>query len=76
MNLVQERGLIDDLQLEEVTQEATRTGKPISQILSDFGLVDTVSQLQIIADHLVTEIVDIKESDLTDEVIQSVRVAS
>ncbi len=76
MNLVQERGLIDDLQLEEVTQEATRTGKPISQILSDFGLVDTVSQLQIIADHLVTEIVDIKESDLTDEVIQSVPAAT
>ena len=76
MNLVQERGLIDDLQLEEVTQEATRTGKPINQILSDFGLVDTESQLQMIADHLVTEIVDIKESDLTDEVIRSVPAAT
>ena len=30
--LVRERGLIDDLQLEEVMQENTKSGKPIGTI--------------------------------------------
>ena len=76
LNLVQERGLIDDLQLEEVTQEATRNGKPIGAILKDFGLVDTETQLQIMSEHLGTEIVDVRESDLTDEIIQTVPASS
>lgn len=76
LNLIQERGLIDDLQLEEVTQEATRNGKPIGQILKDFGLVDTETQLQIMAEHLGTEIVEIRESELTDEIIQLVPATS
>ena len=76
LNLVQERGLIDDLQLEEVTQEATRNGKPIGEILLDFGLVDTETQLQIMSEHLGTEIVDVRESDLTDEIIKTVPASS
>lgn len=70
--LIKERGLIDDLQLEEVAQEQTRTGKPMNQILQDFGLVDTSTQLQIMAEHLGTEVVDIRESEIAPEVIQSV----
>ena len=76
LNLIQERGLIDDLQLEEVTQEATRNGKPIGEILLDFGLVDTETQLQIMSEHLGTEIVEVRESDLTDEIIQTVSASS
>lgn len=70
--LIKERGLIDDLQLEEVAQEQTRTGKPMNQILQDFGLVDTSTQLQIMAEHLGTEVVDIRESDIAPEVIQTI----
>lgn len=33
LNLVRERGLIDDLQLEEVMQENNKSGKDIGQIL-------------------------------------------
>lgn len=69
LSLIKERGLIDDLQLEEVTQEQTRTGKPIGQVLNDFGLVDTYTQLQIISEHLGTDTVEIREQDLTPEVI-------
>jgi type IV pilus assembly protein PilB len=70
--LIKERGLIDDLQLEEVSQEQTRTGKPMGQVLNDFGLVDTFTQLQIISEHLGTDVVEIREADLTPEVIQTV----
>ena len=38
--LVKERGLIDDLQLEEVLQEQNRSGKSFMQILQDFQILD------------------------------------
>ncbi|MHC1768444.1 MAG: GspE/PulE family protein [Verrucomicrobiia bacterium] len=70
--LVKERGLIDDLQLEEAIQEQSRTGKPIGQILNDLGLVDTFTQLQLIAERLGTDTTEIREQDLTPDVIQSI----
>jgi type IV pilus assembly protein PilB len=70
--LIKERGLVDDLQLEEITQEQGRSGKPISQILQDFGLVDSFTQLQIMSEQLGTEVVEIRESDLTPEVLKSI----
>jgi type IV pilus assembly protein PilB len=57
--LIQERGLIDDLQFEEVQQEMMRTGKPSGEVLSDFGIVDTDTQLQVIAEYLNTEVVNV-----------------
>ncbi|MBI4327171.1 MAG: Flp pilus assembly complex ATPase component TadA [Chloroflexi bacterium] len=70
--LIQERSLLDDLQIEEVNQEHTRTGKPINQILVDFGLVDMPTQLQIVAEHLGTEVVEIRESELKPEVLKAI----
>ena len=69
IELIKERNLLDDLQLEEVLQEHGRSGKPLAQILHDFGLIDRDAQLQIIADHLGTEVVQIQERDLTPEVL-------
>ena len=70
--LVKERNLIDDLQLEEVIQEQGRSGKSFGQILSDFQLVDTDTQLQLIAEHLATEVVDIGDYEATPELLQLV----
>jgi type IV pilus assembly protein PilB len=70
--LIKERNLIDDLQLEEVIQENTRSGKPIIQLLQDFQFLDIDSILQIIAEHLGTEVVDLRDRDLSPEVIGSV----
>ncbi len=70
--LIQEKGLVDDVQLTEVLDEHTRTGKPPGQILQDFGLLDIPTQLQIIADQLGTEVVEIRDSDLTPEVVASI----
>jgi type IV pilus assembly protein PilB len=74
--LIKERSLIDDLQYEEVVQEQTRTGKPISQILNDMGVVDTYTQLQVMAEHLGTDTVEIRESELTPEVIATVSAST
>ncbi len=70
--LIQERGLVDDLQLDETAQEHTRSGKPVIQILQDFGLLDLDTILQIMADHLATEVVDIRSQEITPQVLQTV----
>ncbi len=70
--LLQQRGLIDDLQIEEVVAEATRSGRPVWQILIDYGIVDSDSLLQIVAESLATEVVQISEGELTPDVIESV----
>src|ERR1043166_9264282 len=74
--LIKEQGLIDDLQLEEVLQEQNRSGKTISQILSDFGLVETETQLQIVAAYLGTEVVDLADRELTPELIAAIPVST
>jgi type IV pilus assembly protein PilB len=69
LGLIKEQGLIDDLQLDEVTQEQVRSGKSISQILHDFGIVEMETQLSIIATHLGTEVVDLSERELGPELV-------
>jgi type IV pilus assembly protein PilB len=74
--LVKERGLIDDLQLEEVLQEQVRSGKQIIQILQDFGFLDLDSILQLIAEHLGTQVVDIGETNFTPELLKAIPPAT
>ena len=70
--LIQERGLVDDLQLEEVAQEHTRSGKPVVQILQDFGLLDLETVLQLMADHLGTEVVELRDLELSGDLLKAV----
>ncbi len=70
--LLKARGLISDLQLEEMSEEHARSGKPVGQILADFGIMDLDAQLQFIAEFLGTEIVDLRELELTPEVLKAV----
>src|SRR5882672_418580 len=70
--LIKERNLIDDLQFEEVQQEMARTGKPSGEILSDFGLVDSDTQLQLIAESLGTEVVSLDNVQFTAELLKNI----
>ena len=70
--LLQERGLIDDMQVEEVSQEQARSGKPMVQVLQDLGVLDLNTLLEVIADHLHTEVVEIRDAEITPEVLQTV----
>ncbi|HWD20058.1 MAG TPA: ATPase, T2SS/T4P/T4SS family [Verrucomicrobiae bacterium] len=69
LDLIRSQNLLDDLQLEEVKEEHNRSGKPIGDILSDFGFIDTETQLQIVANHLGTEVVSLSTRDLTPELL-------
>jgi type IV pilus assembly protein PilB len=72
LSLVKEQGLIDDLQYEEVSGEFKRSGKPIIQILQDFGIMDLDAILQAMANHLSTEVVTLRDGPLSPEVLQTV----
>ena len=74
--LIKERGLIDDLQLEEVLQEQSRSGKPIGQILQDFEILDIESQLQVMADDLGTEVIQLRDREIPPEIIQLLPASS
>src|SRR6478736_4721991 len=72
LSLIKERGLVDDLQYEEVLGEFKRSGKPVIQILQDFGIMELDDILGVMADHLSTEVVKVRDTDLTPEVIKTV----
>ncbi len=74
--LIKERNLIDDLQLEEVIEEQTRSGKTFSQILADFELVDLDTQLQVVAEHLGTEVVNITDQELSADLVKRIPAAT
>jgi type IV pilus assembly protein PilB len=76
LNIVRERGLADDMQLEEVQAEINRTGRPVGEILADYGIVDPETQLQLIAEYLGTEVVRLDEVEFTPEVLEAIPAAT
>ena len=54
LSLIREQGLVDDLQYEDVIGEIKRSGKPVFQILQDFGILDADSILQAMANDQVS----------------------
>src|SRR2546426_11935534 len=68
--LIRERNLISPQQLAEIQDEHERTGKSLSQILVDFGLV-TEEQLQrAVAEHLNLEYVNMEDVDIPQHVLR------
>jgi type IV pilus assembly protein PilB len=72
LSLVKDQGLIDDLQYEEALGEYKRTGKPVTQILQDFGFLDLDTILQAIGSHLGAPVITLQERDLTPELLRIV----
>src|SRR6266550_5524976 len=72
LSLIKDQSLIDDLQYEEVLAEFKRSGKPVLQILQDFGVMDLDTVLQVMADHLGTKVVSFRELDLSPQLVQSI----
>ncbi|MCW5560038.1 MAG: Flp pilus assembly complex ATPase component TadA, partial [Verrucomicrobiae bacterium] len=74
--LLRERGLLDDLQLEEVVQEQSRSGKPAAQVVQDYGLLDRDTVLQLMAEHLGTSVVEFDEASITPDVVAAMPAES
>ena len=72
LSLVHEKGLVDDLQFEEVAEEFRRSGTPGFQLLQDSGYLDADSILQVMADHLATEVVSVKGFEIPKDLKESI----
>ena len=72
LNLIRSRSLLDDLQLEEVIQEHARNGKTIGEVLQDFGFVDYDAQLQIIAESIGSEVVELDSREFSRELLSAI----
>src|SRR5438067_9627010 len=72
LSLIKEKSLIDDLQYEEVAAEFKRSGKPVIQILQDFGVMDLDAVLQVMADHLGTKVISFRELNLSQQLLQTI----
>jgi len=72
LDLIRSQGLLDDLQLDEVMEEHERGGKSFPEILQDFGFLDMDTQLQLMANHLGTEVVQLSQLDLTPQILSSI----
>ena len=69
--LLRERGLISDAQLAEIHEEHERTGKPLSQIIVDFGLMNEEQLLQALALHLNMEFIQLENIELPQPVLRA-----
>ncbi|MDA7915754.1 GspE/PulE family protein [Verrucomicrobia bacterium] len=72
LSLIEERGLIDDLQREEIVEEIGRSGKAVGQVLHDLDIIDSDTQLEIMAEYLGTEVIDLRNVEFTDEVLAAI----
>jgi type IV pilus assembly protein PilB len=72
LEILKERALIDDLQYEDISAEFGRGTKPLIQIILDFGILDLDSILQIEAEYLGTEVVSLRDKDLSPDLLQTI----
>jgi len=64
--------MLDDLQYEEVIAEHQRNATPVIQILQDTGAMKLDDILHVMANTLGTEVVQLKDVDFTNELVQTV----
>ena len=72
LSLVKENGLVDDLQYEEVVAEFKRGGTPVFQLLQDFGIMSQDDILQVIAHHLGTNVVSLRDREFAPDLIKAI----
>lgn len=69
--LVRERNLLSAAQYKEIEEEHERTGKSLSQVMIDFGLVSEEQLQRAVAEHLNLEYVNLDDIDLTQQIVRS-----
>jgi type IV pilus assembly protein PilB len=68
--LLRERNLVGPDQFRELQEEHERTGKPLSQVIIDFGLVSEEQLLRAVAEHLNLEYLDLEATDIDKAVLR------
>ena len=72
--LILERGLADEQDLEAIQGEHNLSGEPVAGLLAKDGLVDVPTQLELIAEYLGTDVLDLTEIDFTEDLVNLIPV--
>ena len=72
--LILERGLADEQDLEAIQGEHNLSGEPVAALLAKDGLVDVPTQLELIAEYLGTDVLDLTEIDFTEDLVNLIPV--
>ena len=70
LSLIAERQLADPQDLEAVQGEHNMSGAAIPKLLHDQGVLDTASQLELVAEYLGTDVIDISAIEFTSELLE------
>ncbi len=70
LSLIAERQLADPQDLEAIQGEHNLSGDPIHKLLNDQGILDLASQLELTAEYLGTDVIDINEVHFTPELLE------
>ena len=70
LNLIVERQLADSQDLEAIQGEHNMSGAAIPKLLHDQGVLDTASQLELVAEYLGTDVIDVTAIEFTSELLE------
>ncbi len=71
-HLLLDAGKATEEQLADVYEEHERTGRAFTTVLYNYGIIAEAELLGLIADNLGTEVVDVKEGDISQSLIEKV----
>ena len=68
--------MADDAVLEQIQEEHTRSGKAVTALLHEMDVLDTGSQLDLLAEYMGTEVIDIEDINFTPELLAAIPAAT
>jgi type IV pilus assembly protein PilB len=72
LSFLRDSGTITDLQMTELLDEQSRTGKPIDEVISNGGIIRLSEMYQMVAQALGTEVVDLAAMEFPPELLSLV----
>lgn len=76
LHLLKERGLAEDAVLEKVQDEHTLSGKAVTSLLHEMNVLDTGSQLDLMAEYMGTEVIALEDVEFTPELLEAIPAAT
>jgi type IV pilus assembly protein PilB len=74
LSLIAERQLADLQDLEAIQGEHNMSGAAIPKLLHDQGVLDTASQLELLAEYLGTDVIDITAIEFSSELLELIPI--
>jgi type IV pilus assembly protein PilB len=72
LSFLRDNGKIDQLQMTDLLEEQSRSGKPIEDVISNSGVISLTEMYQLIAQALGTEVVDLSTMEFPPELLSMV----